>query len=575
MKVNRTLLITVAVLAAALIVACEVNYRRVLSERSNNTVEIVIDQSDVERLAVFSGVNMGDLYAGLKNSGVVSVALSEDLPASSDNNFLSGTDPKKVNIYLRSKGLSKEKISAIKGSGLTLIPRIRNSFDQSTASINKKIKDISGSMTVIFAEEEVLGYPNYIGEASRAIKKTGMNYGFIEFGKQLGDTALASFMGGNIIKVHSIPVDEMEGLSRIEMVQRFARAARERDIRIIYVHLIQYPDNGKDLISTNTEFIKSIKSALLSDGFRTGRASKPSTVKVSRNESLIMSAGVASGVILLLMCFIRINAIWALVIGILCFISPVKYVTLLSAVVFPSYGVISQFPIKKEEIRLGMISRSISMTMNVAGITAVGAVLIAAMLADKIAMLGIDSFIGVKIAFVLPILIVASYFILRDESTGKIGIKEALKKITEVLNMNVTIMYAVMFFAALGAAALLLLRSGNFGLPVSGGEKFARGVLETALSVRPRTKEFLIGYPALILASIYYLRGVKIWLWAVLSIGVIAPISLVNTFCHIHSPLLISITRSCIGIVIGVAIGFLLYYIIEGSIGLYNRYTSR
>jgi hypothetical protein len=233
--------------------------------------------------------------------------------------------------------------------------------------------------------------------------------------------------------------------------------------------------------------------------------------------------------------------------------------SLLSAVVFPSYALISLFPAKREPFVMGMVSKAVSVTMYIAGISALGAIFIAALLSDKVHMIGIDAFTGVKIALVLPLLIVASYFFLRAEKEEKLDVRTSISKAKELLNINIKISHAVVFLLAAACGALFILRSGNFGLPVTGFEKHARGLLENILYLRPRTKEFLIGYPAIILGAVYYLKGGNKWLWFWLSIGVLAPVSMTNSFCHIHTPVLISLVRSCVGLILGIALGLFAY----------------
>ena len=84
-----------------------------------------------------------------------------------------------------------------------------------------------------------------------------------------------------------------------------------------------------------------------------------------------------------------------------------------------------------------------------------------------------------------------------------------------------------------------------------------RSLLETILIARPRTKEFLIGHPALMLAVVLALRDRRTWLPLAALIGAIGQISLLNTFCHFHIPLYLSLLRSVHGVWIGAIIGVL------------------
>ena len=101
---------------------------------------------------------------------------------------------------------------------------------------------------------------------------------------------------------------------------------------------------------------------------------------------------------------------------------------------------------------------------------------------------------------------------------------------------------------------ILILRSGNsFFLPTFGFETKFRELLENLFFVRPRTKEFLIGYPFLFLTFLLVDKKLsRSWIWFFNVIGAVALISLVNSFCHTHTPLNISLYRTCLGVVLGV-----------------------
>ena len=574
MKNRMTVMILTAAIMLAMAVSIIACGKRVQVENRNNVVEMVADYNDIERMAEQENTLLASILEKLRGSGINSIALTEDLISGTDINMLSGIDPKKLNLYIKSTGLSIYKARLIQSSGLRVVPRIRNSFSLNKREIASKLLDISSYDMVIFAEEEVLGYPNYIREVSTALKENKIKYGFIEFGKQLGDVQLAAYAGVNMARVHSIPVDEMENMSKKEALDRYLRAVKERNIRILYVHMLQYPENGKTLLTTNISFISELKAALTENKFVIGKASMPEDLRLNRDKVIMIGLGVASGAVLLLNYFIPVNMPAAfMLVALFAIILPAKLLALLAAIVFPSYAVISQFPAKRDKLVLGVLSQAVSITVNIAGITALGAVFIAALLSGAAFMLGVDSFVGVKLAFIAPIMIIAAYFFLRT-GDGKFKTKTSLVKIRELLNMNISVLHALIFLGACAAASVLILRSGNFGLPVPGFEKAARGLLENILSIRPRTKEFLIGYPAIILACMYYLKGGDKWLWLLLSVAVLAPISLINSFCHIHTPLMISVVRSCTGLILGVAIGliFYLFYVIGHRVyGIMNK----
>jgi hypothetical protein len=81
------------------------------------------------------------------------------------------------------------------------------------------------------------------------------------------------------------------------------------------------------------------------------------------------------------------------------------------------------------------------------------------------------------------------------------------------------------------------------------------------LSVRPRFKEFLIGFPAMMLlpALLPLHRRAIGWLLA-LAIGVGIG-DVIDTFSHLHTPLEISLLRVINGLIIGGVVGTLLIWI--------------
>jgi hypothetical protein len=106
------------------------------------------------------------------------------------------------------------------------------------------------------------------------------------------------------------------------------------------------------------------------------------------------------------------------------------------------------------------------------------------------------------------------------------------------------------------AVVLMLMRTGNEAPgAVSDIELRLRALLENLMNVRPRTKEFLIGHPALVLALMLLIQHRRAWLPLAMLLGAIGQVSVVNTFCHLHSPLAVSLLRVAWGAGLGVGLG--------------------
>jgi hypothetical protein len=91
---------------------------------------------------------------------------------------------------------------------------------------------------------------------------------------------------------------------------------------------------------------------------------------------------------------------------------------------------------------------------------------------------------------------------------------------------------------------------------VSALELKFRAILDKVMFVRPRTKEFLFGHPALIVgAAFLFARRRSIGL-PLVALGVLGQASMLNTFCHIHTPLLLTGLRAFNGLVLGTIVGW-------------------
>jgi len=123
---------------------------------------------------------------------------------------------------------------------------------------------------------------------------------------------------------------------------------------------------------------------------------------------------------------------------------------------------------------------------------------------------------------------------------------------------------------------LLVLRSGNeSGVGVSGLELHFRAVLDRVFGVRPRTKEVLIGHPLLVLAFARAMAGKRGGLWALLALGTVGQVSMVNTFSHLHTPILVSVARTLHGLWVGALLGGALYAVVEVAERVWQAFRRR
>ncbi|MBQ8807906.1 MAG: hypothetical protein IJZ81_01200, partial [Clostridia bacterium] len=156
-------------------------------------------------------------------------------------------------------------------------------------------------------------------------------------------------------------------------------------------------------------------------------------------------------------------------------------------------------------------------------------------------------FRGIKISLLLPIAytILVYGIIFVDKSDNYFA------KIVKILNARIKV-YWMVIGALIGVVgAIYLIRSGNVS-EISPMENFMRNTITEIMYARPRTKEFLIGWPCLIL-FVYYIKNTncKIMQWCTAIGSSILFASIMNTFCHVFTAVQVMYTRSLNGFIVG------------------------
>ncbi|MBI5698955.1 hypothetical protein HZC35_01415 [Candidatus Saganbacteria bacterium] len=608
-------------------------YQKHGAEGGSRTVELVMDFRDLQMLSALSKVPLDKLLDEIKSRGIVSVGLLEetlpDAQALGEIVYAGGTgierlkglspildkliiekkikpsatyilslnssarkrikqqlqfilikdevktlgenviEVNEAEVRLREVGLGlSENVSGyLIKKGFRIVPRLWN---DPRYDVRSKIGALKGYDTVIFDGDEITGFPDRLNLLSTAMKKTGIKYGWIEIIKQDGDQKLRALMKQDIVRVHSVPKDELLKISKDEALARFTKAVRERGVRLLYIRPFLPPQITEDPVTYNLDYLSKAglpAGALAKAGYDYGKASTPGQLTPDGWQILVLGVGVLIVTILLIDLFFHIPwyLIWPALVGGLFGMLYVgafshgypleKGLALLAAIVFPSYGVISTYSKPRGQAPWLLVINSVMET-------AIGIFLIIGLLSNTDFLIGSQTFAGIKIALTFPVLIVALYFFLKPNQEP-ITIKGIKEKTLLFIGSRVPVLSILLGLTILGGLYVLVARSGNFTLPVPGFEKQARELLEVWFGVRPRTKEFLIGYPFLAIAGWCLLKNKTQFLWVLLAIGVIGPISLLNTFTHVHTPVVISITRSVSGLVLGIVIGSIITYLLD------------
>lgn len=459
-------------------------------------------------------------------------------------------------------------------AGFHLVLRPRNYRGLTAENLTRKLNMWAlghAPPTVVFEGPEVLGYEGMIEETARHLKALRYRYGRVEAfsakRKQRGEDALTARMEPVVIRLFSLTPEEMAVLTPAAMEDKFLRAAQERGIRLVYLRPIITTSAGVDAIQANLDFADGVVQGLTRNGFPVGRPDPlPEIPQSPILFGLVAAGALALGAIalselartagvhleirhLLILVAAGLLATGLAQVGAGTFLLWRKALALGTAIAGATLAVAVTLA---QESSGGVLRRSLGALWRASAISAAAGVLIAALLTAWPFMLAIHTFLGVKVAHVLPP-VLAAFLLTFGARPG--GERFTLREIWRWLERPLRLQYAVIAVIAAVAAVMLLGRSGNFGLPLSGVEARMRDLLEDLLVVRPRTKEFLIGHPAFMLAAAARALGLRGWVVPLAVIGAVGQAGVINSFSHIHTPLQVVLLRTLYALIIGSILG--------------------
>lgn len=473
-------------------------------------------------------------------------------------------------------GFYWDGIERMAAQGFYTIPQLRswdNPTDESLRAVTDEIKAMPNLGYLLFNDKELPGYPESVRTIADLLKDSDGNtlvtIGSIEFSDQKGLNQLGILLHKDLIRLHTISNNEMSKFEPDTALDRWMLAARERNMRSLLVRFFDITSPGTAL-QENLEYLESIQQGLLASGFELDQPyEKPASIDAGNLVLYLLGIGVAAGVMLILL-EMRLPKLGlaALVLGTVAWIgllhvSPVmakKLMALLSVITFPTLSCIL---VMKPQRR--SVGKSVLALLVMCALSYIGAVLMVGLLADVLFMLKLDQFIGVKIAHVIPI--VAVPFILYIWNAEK-----PLTTVKQLLDKALDYKWAILFAIVAVAGFIYISRTGNTTAELSTGEAAMRNFLNDVMGVRPRSKEFLIGYPFTLL--LFWL-GASRRNWILTIPAIIGQVSLVNTYAHIHTALLISLQRSLNGLVLGLVLGLLLLAAVQILLKLYHRLEEK
>lgn len=472
-------------------------------------------------------------------------------------------------------GLPFDRVELARRAGLLLVPRLQNDEGFSPAQIRALVEDATfgqDAHTVIFfgVRNEVLGYPDHIDAAAAALTAAHVNFGTVETydpkQEQLGNADLARRMTTRLVRVQAIAKPEADKLTPDEIVARYLLGVNERNVRVVYLRPYLHAWRGASIQATNIAIVRRIADGIRADHRALGPASSFATFSISPLLIALASLAVPASLLLVLEAFGIGGMRWviAFVLADLLFVAAGyvshhdilvrKVLALTAGLTFPSLGMLAAGWAFRGEpppwIRTdnpfgrGLIALAIAVAVTLGG-----ALVIVGLLSTPLTMTEIDRFLGVKYVLVLPPLIALVLYFFTDRFGAKLDPHTAGEAPIKVVQLLVGVVLVA-------GAYIVLQRSGNQSdIAPSSLELALRSHLTSILQVRPRFKEFVVAWPALILVPALIADDRRRWGWLFVLAAGMGLGDLIDTFSHLHTPLVVGIERVINGGVLGALIG--------------------
>ncbi len=486
-------------------------------------------------------------------------------------------------------GLLTSDMQSVVKYGFNVVPRptnfhavTRENVQAVFSRLDKVGEKISG---ILYMGPEVLGYPGEMPLVAAEMNKRGLILGMTEhplqlqFDKQAGLVDLGKLANYQVARLYVIDKAEQEKKLNVpQAVRRWALTDEERNVRMNFFRSFKEVSPGKTLLETNLEYVSLVRDDVLRRGFTLGPAAAFRVYEPSRFLFIpVIFGAVAAGVlylstltallserrqkklVLLAGAILSLPLLFADVVVIR------QAVAFLAAITFPVLAMIWQLEnwekLAEDEDKslMNIIKQTSWQLAATVFLSLIGGFYVSGILGDIRFMLEMEIYRGVKLTFLMPLVMITLVYMKRynvfgealENKSGLIG------QLRELLDYPVQL--KTLFCLGLGAvvAYIFIGRTGHTaGLPVPGLEIKMRYFLEEVMYARPREKEFLVGHPAFYMAAFAASRNFPHIILYCLVIGAtIGQGCLVETFAHMRTPVAMSFIRAMGGLAMGEVLG--------------------
>lgn len=362
-----------------------------------------------------------------------------------------------------------------------------------------------------------------------------------------------------------------------EITNTFYRAITERNIRYIFFKPFVNEETGHfitDLEDYQSMF-KNLSQRVAAHGIELGKVVGMPELSVGFIKMTLITMGLAVVALILLNALVILPEILNYIllgIGIvgiagINFVAPNAsriLLALCASLGFPALGVLFFIKVlksfKQGDYSAKILVKSIVLMILSVAFSVLGGYYVAAILGDSTYLLELQIFRGVKISLLMPLAVMCVYYFveLGYNAKGDNMLSAVVYKTRRFMDESIKVKYVILIGIAGVVGYYFLARSGHeTNVQPLNLELIMRNFLELKTLARPRNKEFLIAFPSVILCVYCYVKDYKFLTFAFSIATALGLGNVINTFCHIRSPLYLSTARVGYSLVFGIVLGIL------------------
>ncbi|GAV22170.1 DUF5693 family protein [Carboxydothermus pertinax] len=462
-------------------------------------------------------------------------------------------------------GFNPEALSFAQNNNLDLllfVPQWSIGEEKEVKSYVTYLKNFSAAPKVVFADKNLPENSKYTKDFTKAFLKEHFRIGLLDGIEQPQVNAIVNQTKLPVFRVRQVTINNVEGANILanpdEKIESLKIGIRDRRNRAIVFKIPNKELSKTTVLAFETE-VSNTFEVMKSLNYKFVPVAPIEKVPEKKNEKLLLS-------ILLIILFgysltlfnlldkktSTILTLLALLVGIGFFKLNYDFYFKLCAfgasILYPLIALLS-IDIRNSK----SLIRALISVIGIILVSVFGGFTISAFLTGNNYFVHADLFRGVKLSFLLPVLLYAIYaakiLLVREKSLKQV--------VFDYLGLELKLWQLFAIIIVFGVGAYYLLRTGNASdTLVLPGEIKLRTLLNKYLYVRPRFKEFAIGYPLLLWGL--WTKSRREFRYLALVVGSLAPVTVINTFSHQYDPLWVSLIRAGNGLLLGVLLGILL-----------------